>query len=265
MPTRPSDPTQPTQPAPSGNEASPPVTQALDAAHGYSLHAEQSEPLEHAARLLHEAAETLFGEREQIRLAIPGGSAMAAAIRLADLLGPQWSRMALTWVDERCVAPTDSDSNQGAAFAAGLKPTETLLPLFMQDESPEDAVRRVDEVLRRDFAGGLDLVLLGMGEDGHIASLFPSPNQGMSAAAPSSWVAHIKNSPKPPSNRITLTRPLLKTARHIVLVAVGESKRNALERLLAGDPSLPASDLPDLQIVTDLRIQKPEASGIDPV
>ena len=96
---------------------------------------------------------------------------------------------------------------------------------------------------------------------GHIASIFPDPRTPHptytdtdtdAAAQAATWVEHIAQSPKPPPNRITLTRPFLGTARRAVLVALGEGKRAPLERLLSGDTRLPAFGLSDLQVVTDL-------------
>jgi 6-phosphogluconolactonase len=101
--------------------------------------------------------------------------------------------------------------------------------------------------LRVEFEGALDVLLLGMGEDGHIASLFPSrslPDSGL--------VAHVSDSPKPPLDRITLTPAALATASRAVLSAFGESKREPLRRLLAGDQTLPAQALKGLVVVTDL-------------
>ena len=68
------------------------------------------------------------------------------------------------------------------------------------------------------------------------------------------FAAFIEDSPKPPPLRITLTRSLLATASHKLLIAVGESKRDALERLLQGDPTLPLTGLDGLVIVTDLEL-----------
>lgn len=110
-----------------------------------------------------------------------------------------------------------------------------------------DAVARVEAGLRVDFDGALDVLLLGMGEDGHIASLFPwrsLPESGL--------VAHVSDSPKPPPDRITLTPAALATASRAVLAAFGESKRAPLRKLLAGDPTLPAQALKGLVVVTDL-------------
>ena len=109
-------------------------------------------------------------------------------------------------------------------------------------------MERLERELRESFGGALDVVLLGLGHDGHIASIFPGrpPLTGLAA--------HVANSPKPPADRITLTRPLLATARHTILVAGGEKKRAALEGLAAGRAELPATGLPGLVICTDLKL-----------
>ena len=94
-----------------------------------------------------------------------------------------------------------------------------------------------------------------MGADGHVASLFPDRE-----APRAGCVAFVPDAPKPPPRRITLTRAALATARHILLVAVGEEKRAALDRLCAGDPRLPATGLPGLVVVTDLDLAAPETN-----
>ena len=67
-------------------------------------------------------------------------------------------------------------------------------------------------------------------------------------------MTHVADSPKPPSDRITLTRAALATARHVILVAAGEAKRDAIRRLLSGDPELPAQGLEGMVIVTDVEL-----------
>ena len=67
-------------------------------------------------------------------------------------------------------------------------------------------------------------------------------------------VAHVADSPKPPADRVTLTRRALDTARFVILVAIGESKRDALKRLVSGDETLPAHGLKGLVVVTDLEL-----------
>lgn len=187
-----------------------------------------------------------------VRLAIPGGSALAALPGARERLGDAWTRIALTWVDERCVPVEDPNSNRGAARRLGLledPAPASELPLYEDEETPAQAVERVTAGLQSTFDNALDVLLLGMGEDGHIASLFPSRGRPLHGL-----VAHVADSPKPPSHRITLTRAILATARDAILVVIGEGKRSALEKLLAGDARLPAHGLPGLVIVTDLEI-----------
>lgn len=184
------------------------------------------------------------------RLAIPGGSAVQVMATLLPLLPePVRRRLRLTWVDERCVPLADPTSNQGEARRAGLIPEGALtLPLWWDDASPAEAIARVSAGLAADFAGGLDVALLGLGEDGHIASLFP----GHPALASSEPVLHIPNSPKPPPGRMTLGLPVLAQAGLCVLLATGAGKRDALVRLQRADKSLPAAALARLVVFTDL-------------
>lgn len=216
-----------------------------------------------AGRRLAESVRGLAAARggAEVRLAIPGGSALAAVVRAAAGLGELWRHVALTWVDERCVPVSDPASNRGEALRAGLlggdgagsgasnpRPAR-VVALFEDGESPETALARFARRYAGELAGGLDVAVLGMGADGHVASLFPdhpTPTSGC--------VAYVPNAPKAPPSRITLTREALATARHTFLVAIGEEKRGALERLCAGDPKLAVTGLPGLVIVTDVAL-----------
>ena len=187
------------------------------------------------------------------RLAIPGGSALAALGEARRLLDPGvWRRLRLTWVDERCVPFAHADSNRGAAYRAksldGAWPTAVELPLVLDGEAFEASCARVEAALRQDFGGALDVLLLGLGEDGHIASLFP----GHPWLSEPALVQPVSNSPKLPSDRISLCPAILRTASHVLLLAAGEGKRAALARVQSGDPLLPTSFLPHLTIVTDI-------------
>ncbi len=208
-------------------------------------------PVARAAELLCAALEEADRARGAAgaRLAIPGGFALAVAVRARERLDDGlWRRLRLTFVDERRVPLAHADSNAGDAGRAGLfdrGEPGSVLRLWVEEDSMESALVRVREALAADFAGALDVVLLGMGGDGHIASLFPGHPR---YAGP---VAHVPDAPKPPAERITLTRAILDTARRCLLVAVGVDKRAALARLLAGDPEHPAAGLPGLVVVTD--------------
>jgi 6-phosphogluconolactonase len=232
------------------------------------------DPFERGAEILTEWIRVLAQDHEEIRLAIPGGSALEAVARAVPRLGSLWSRVALTWVDERCVPVDDPDSNRGAALRRGIplgigggssrslgdgRDTRgsldargareavpaRVIPLFDAGESPEQAKARVERCYARDLRGGLDVVVLGLGPDGHVASLFP----GRTAA--SGFVACVADSPKPPERRITLTRAALLRSAQTLLVAAGGEKRGAVQGVLDGDPRLPATGLPGLVVVCD--------------
>ncbi len=210
------------------------------------------------ALLLVEALTAVDSERGSARLAIPGGSALRAVGAARARLGTAWNRVLLTWVDERCVPFADPRSNRGGAYRSGAldacDPPAELLPLFEDGERAAESLERVEAALDARFGGVLDVVLLGMGEDGHIGSLFPGAGESTKGR-----VAIVRESPKPPAERLTLTRLVLATARRTVLIATGEPKRAAVERVFSGDSALPATGLPGLVIVTDLDL-RPEAA-----
>lgn len=185
------------------------------------------------------------------RLAIPGGSALQVMTAVLPALPDAVRRrLHLTWVDERCVPVADPASNQGEArrLKLPLNQCARVLPLWSDETEPAEAVARVTAGLAADFDDGLDVVLLGLGEDGHIASLFP----GHPALTASDPVLHIPDSPKPPPARMTLGLSLLRRAGLCVILAMGAGKREALRRLQRGDPELPASQLQRMIVFTDL-------------
>jgi len=204
-------------------------------------------PLPAAAALLREALEAL----PRPRLGVSGGSAAAVLGLARAALGARWRQVRLTWVDERRVPFSDPDSNRGEAYRLGFldpaDPPAVELPLFLDGETAPGACRRVESALDVDFEGGLDVLLLGLGEDGHSASLFPG------RPWPPDRVHAVDASPKPPPGRMTLGRELLAAVPVAILMASGAAKAPALRRLLQGDPALPASGFRGLMVVTDLQ------------
>jgi 6-phosphogluconolactonase len=217
------------------------------------------QPVEEAAVRLVAAVEAIQREQDAVRLAIPGGSALLPLRAARAALGLRWARVRLCWVDERCVPFAHADSNRGLAYRSGAldaaHPPEVELPLWQDGETQDAAVARVESGLDQDFDAQLDVLLLGMGADGHVASLFPHVRPAATANA-----ARVSDSPKPPARRITLTLRILRSARYSVLLATGEAKRPALERLARGDPALPACGLRGLVVVTDPARQREEAT-----
>lgn len=215
-----------------------------------------------ASELVVAALRSAIESTGHARLAIAGGSATSPLAAIRRSLGEAWELTWLTWVDERCVDRDDADSNRGTAYRQGGldddDPPGLELPLWQSGETVEEAIERVEGSLRDDFGDALDVALLGMGPDGHIASLFPGHPALVNAGE--RFIAHVSDSPKPPSTRMTLTLPFLKKTSHSILIAMGESKRDALERLIAGDAELPASALPNLTILTNIKLSDNKAT-----
>jgi 6-phosphogluconolactonase len=162
-----------------------------------------------------------------------------------------WPSVFVYWSDERQVRLDDPASNYAMAKAALLDhvpiPPDHVFPLV---GDPTPALRRVpaDATGRSRF----DLIHLGLGEDGHTASLFPGDAALWEVDA---LVAVVHNAPKPPPDRLTLTLPLINAARAVLFMVQGAPKREALGRVLRRDPALPASHVQpaegELQFIVD--------------
>jgi 6-phosphogluconolactonase len=199
-----------------------------------------------AGKLLADALNHAKSVRGRAVLAVPGGGSPAPVFRwLAEHY--DGTDTVLTWVDERHLPlPETGDwrdlpgsSNLRGAWENWLSRTQRppkLIPL-----ARAGTLSVACQAVRADLdaLGGLDVVLLGAGPDGHIASLFP----GHSALGSRATCIAIRDSPKPPPERLTLSLPVLENADRVVLVASGSNKAGMLKSALAGDPSLPLSRL----------------------
>jgi 6-phosphogluconolactonase len=167
----------------------------------------------------------------QASLALSGGRAtVALCAALAQQTLP-WERVVVFQVDERAVPPSHEDSNY-RLIAENL-----LAPLGARAPHCERMIGEAEdlEAAARDYAAKLpaqlDVVVLGLGPDGHTASLFPGHPLLQEARAA---VAPIFDSPKPPPRRLTLTLPVLRGAAHVVGLADGAHKQEAVRQLRAG-------------------------------
>jgi 6-phosphogluconolactonase len=173
-------------------------------------------------------------------IVLTGGSSVDKVYEHAARLAPDWSDVTVWWGDERCVPPDDELSNYKLA-------KESLLDNL--EVEPKDVHRIRGELQPADAAGELDkaledveldFLLLGLGPDGHCASLFPgSPQLDMNDRRAVSGPAGLE----PWVDRVTMTMPTLQSAKRIVFIAGGESKADAVARAFGGDISedVPAS------------------------
>lgn len=176
-------------------------------------------------------ARAAIAARGRFLLAIPGGSVADAVLPRLAGCDIAWDCVHFFWCDERAVPLDDPDSNAGAAMHlwAG-SPLARSAHLHIMDGGAVDldAACRAYERALVGAAGDppvLDLVLLGMGEDGHVASLFPGHPASTEARR---FVMPVLDARKPPPRRLTLTMPVLLGARHVVIATFGSGKANAV-------------------------------------
>lgn len=161
------------------------------------------------------------------------------------------------WADERCVPPADQESSFGAAQAAFFGPLKIepdKVHRVLGELNPEPAVIAANETMRRivpcNAAGQpvLDIAFLGMGEDGHVASLFPreSETERLNPAV----YRLVTNSPKPPPTRVTLGYAALAAARQVWVLASGAGKETALRDSLAAASVTPLGRVLQLRAMT---------------
>jgi len=161
-------------------------------------------------------------------IVLTGGSTPQRAYEIAAELEPDWSRVDVWWGDERCVPPDDARSNFGMAKEALLDRLAVAPRSVHRMESVEQYSRELAG------AGTFDLVLLGLGPDGHVASLFPNfPTLDVTDRD----VVGTPAGHEPFVDRITLTLPRLRNARAVLFLVTGADKADAVARALAGEPS----------------------------
>lgn len=202
-----------------------------------------------AGPLVADGLRTAAGARGRARLAIPGGSTPEPVFRwLADNLDDDIvQKLVLTWVDERHVPPYPNDWRLWSADSSARLAWESWLShldrpprtLPMHHAGSLAALASTYEQRFDAELGGLDVSLLGVGGDGHIASLFPD-HPALGAAG--TCVA-VTDSPKPPPERLSLTLRTLAAAERTVVVARGAAKASVFGRVYSGDTTLPLGRL----------------------
>jgi 6-phosphogluconolactonase len=207
-----------------------------------------------AAQLASRTADWIAGlivaKRGRFRIALTGGSTPRGLYsELASRDGVDWSQVEFFWGDERFVPHDHPDSNYRMARETLLShiavPPENIHPITGEGD-PDAAARQYEAMLKRAYGSEtldpartlFDLVLLGLGSDGHICSLFPgSPVLDEKQR----WVVSVPKGR--PETRITLTYPAIESSRMTAFVVTGAEKAQAVEAVRSGDQSLPGARL----------------------
>ena len=168
------------------------------------------------------------------------------------------------WADERCVPPDDAESNFRAAHEllfAPLRINDAQIHRIHGEDSPEIAAQKASmdicHVAPKNSDGQpiLDLIFLGMGEDGHVASLFPNKAEGTISTE---IFCAVTNSPKPPPNRVTLSYAAIAAAKNVWVLASGAGKETALHESLFQNGKTPLAHViqsrPQTKIFSDFSL-----------
>ncbi|KUJ59920.1 6-phosphogluconolactonase [Flavobacteriaceae bacterium CRH] len=193
-----------------------------------------------AADLFTAAAQKAIAEKGKFTAVLTGGSSPAGIYKLlasdAYKTKIDWSKVFIFWGDERWVPLNDDLSNAKMSYSALLShvpiPSENIFEMYKDGVTPEDYAVTYEQSIRKVLGeeGKFDLILLGMGDDGHTASLFP----GQAVLdEQEKWVAAYYLEPQK-MHRITLTAPIINKAEKIIVVAFGEKKAPALKEVTTG-------------------------------
>lgn len=196
-----------------------------------------------AAELIAATGDEAAGERGRFAFAMSGGrSPWAMLAILGDLEGMPWGQTELFQVDERVAAPGDQDRNlTHMVLGLSMAHQPALRPMPVTQRDLDAAAREYEATLPERF----DLVHLGLGPDGHTASLVP----GDPVLEVSDRRVAITGGEYQGHRRMTLTYPALNGARQVLWLVTGPDKREPLQKLLAGDESIPAGRVRNENVV----------------
>jgi 6-phosphogluconolactonase len=183
-----------------------------------------------ACRHILNAAESAIAERGQFKLVLAGGSTPEKVYKMLADSNANWVNWMIYYGDERCLPVDNQDRNSLMASQAFLNkvaiPASQIFTM-PAEFGPEIGADRYKVAVAK--AGTFDMVLLGMGEDGHTASLFPGHQH------PENELTHaVYNSPKPPSERVTISAKALSNTRELIFLITGANKQDAVQQWRSG-------------------------------
>jgi 6-phosphogluconolactonase len=187
-----------------------------------------------AVNFILQSAEAAINTRGRFDIVLAGGSTPRQIYEDLRHARTDWSKWHIWYGDERCLPPEHADRNSKMANDAWLAavsiPAAQVHPMPTENGSVEAA--KAYSLALQGLAE-FDLVLLGLGEDGHTASLFPGQSWESEPPAPA---IPVKNAPKPPSDRVSLSASRLSQARQVLFIVTGAGKKDAVSQWRNGEP-----------------------------
>lgn len=188
---------------------------------------------ERAAQAIVRASAQAIAERGVFHIVLAGGNTPRAVYERLRAIQTDWTAWHVWFGDERCLPPEDPERNSEMAASAWLRhvpvPAGQIHAIPAEKGAEQGAKEYAQSLSEVDM---FDLVLLGLGEDGHTASLFPGRDWGCQPGAPAALAVH--DAPKPPPDRVSMSAWRLSRARQVMYLVTGASKKQAVADWRAG-------------------------------
>lgn len=214
----------------------------------YKVYPDAEAVAQAAADYLCQQIKKCVDKKGQCRVVLPGGSTPARCLQLLAEKSLPWQDIHWYPGDERCYPAGHAERND-TMIAAKLFPRHRgntkNLHAIPAELGPEHGAARYAVLL--DSIDAMDIVVLGMGEDGHTASLFP----GNAALEDQRSAVPVYDAPKPPAERVSMSLQMLQSADECIVIATGENKREALLKLEAGETLPVAMVEPDAWFIDE--------------
>ncbi|XP_076171440.1 6-phosphogluconolactonase [Ptiloglossa arizonensis] len=197
------------------------------------------------SNLLQTSAEEALVDGDTFKVGLSGGSLVKLLVQSLPTINTDWSKWYFFFCDERIVPFDSNDSTYGeykAKLIGKIPVTEDqfikINPDLSAEEAAKDYIKKMSVFFPPDRVPCFDVLLLGLGPDGHTCSLFP----GHKVLNESSlWVCPVNDSPKLPLSRITLTLPVINNAKKCIFAIMGSSKAEVVKKILQDRENLPAA------------------------
>lgn len=197
------------------------------------------------SNLLQTSAEKTLASGDTFKVGLSGGSMVQLLVQSLPNITTDWNKWYFFFCDERIVPFDSNDSTYGeykTKLIGKIPVTEDQFievnPDLSAEEAAKDYIKKMSVFFPPDRVPCFDVLLLGLGPDGHTCSLFPDHKV---LNETSLWVCPVNDSPKPPPCRITLTLPVINNANKCIFVALGSNKAEVIKRILQDRESLPAA------------------------
>jgi len=213
----------------------------------------------YAAKKIEQLISKFLLKKEEVILGLPGGRSIPPVLNHLSKFSIEWNKVHIFFVDERLVPYDDPESNFGLIKSglSGIIPKENIHPFIVEDDKEQFSLKKYEDEIKR-FDGLYDILVVSVGEDGHIGSLFPNHP---AIKDKSDFYIIVEDSPKPPSRRMSMSTNMMLRSKACVNLISGIQKKDALTKLLEGDfnyidcPAKLTLKIPESFIFTDINLK----------